>query len=295
MATVEAATQAAQRRFYAGNPQILLMPTEASPGPLREVGKSDVPVVTDWVIKDIVARRTVTMVAGEGGVGKSLLAMQWAASAVERGLRVVYVDSENGKDVIQQRLAMWTAAPRVFEARGMDLESAIDDLGAVVATGCDLLMLDSWVSMWTGSDKSDAAVKRVLEVLRTFAQRHDVAIVLLHHTVKGEEVYRGSGVIKGCVEGLFTFTKGTIADQRTLTCHKLRYAAEPPPATMVVSPTGVFRGIVTPTKESTAKARAEAKPPSVREVIKLRELGLISKRRSRQMLGEPTRWWRLGK
>jgi len=258
------------------------------------------PPATAWVVDRVVARGAVTILAGVAKSGKSLLALQWAAQAAASGLRAAVVDAENGDTVIRQRIAALPrgAQPKVYEATGFDLDAGLEQLEAVLRSGCDVLVLDSWVSLWQGSETSVKDVKRSLEALRILAQRFEVGILLLHHMTKGSDSYRGSGAIAGAVEAVFTLTRTDTATDRILACTAMRLGAEPEPVHLTL----VDGGFVTaqasaqPAEPGTRARTAPAgRALSAREIIKLGERGVMSKREQRRALGYPTRWWRLGK
>lgn len=278
---------------------------------LREVDLDADARPTEWVIEDFAARGKVTMIAGVGGGGKSRLMMQWAVEAAGRN-RVVIVDAENAQEIIQQRLAAlpavrspWASNPRVFEAQGFDLDVELGYLEDLVSSGCDLLLLDSWVSLWDKSENSTRQVKRALDSIRGLAIKYRTAIVLIHHTTKEGEDYRGSSAIGGAVDATFLFTKSkTDKASRVLTCTKMRFAPEPEQHVF-----GSVNGryIVsrhaepdapTPKPARAPKAAAPPRVPTVSEIMKLQERKLISKGEAQALLqkhhgiGRGRSWWR---
>lgn len=278
--------------------QIVVLPTAS--GTLQPVERSATPVATDWIIQGMVARGCVTMLAGAAKAGKSILALQYAAAAAAR-FQTVYVDAENGATVIQQRLAHLPVAPRVYEARGFNLDDGIAQLETIILAGCDFLVLDSWVSLWSGSESSVRDVCRSLEAIRTLAQQFNIGVLLIHHTTKGSSTYRGSGAIAGSIEAVFTLTRGETPGARVLACAAMRMAAEPAEMILTIGSEGIFRQAeaVAPATtrgkaaaSASAAGRAATRQPSPREIIRLREQKVITKREARRYLGQPTRWWR---
>lgn len=268
---------------------------------IRLIEPETAPPATEWLLQDIVARGAVTLLAGEAKTGKSLLALQWAA-AVQGTHRAVIVDAENGRDVIRQRLASLPSPPAVFEARGFNLDEGFDQLEEILAdpydpstARYDLLVLDSWVSLWTGSETSVTDVKRILEGIRTLAQRYNVGVLLLHHTTKGSDTYRGSGAIAGVVEGIFILARGDSPEERILSCRGLRLGPEPADALLALGADGIFRRLVTPPVKPGRKSVRASRPPTPRELIELRKLHDLTRGEVRRYLGQPTRWWRFGK
>jgi len=227
-------------------------------GVLRPVCHSDEAPAVEWLVEEFLSRGAVTMLAGAPGSGKSLLAQSIAAAAVSGSgnvagigvepARVCIVDGENGEDLIQRRFtalgleaAAWGTRLRVFQAEGFDLVSDLEQLDATLsADPCDLLILDAWTSLWSGSETSVPAVKQCLGGLRTLSRTHRLGTVLIHHTTKGTTTYRGSGAIASTIEAVFTLTRSSSATERVLACEKMRLGPEPPVRTLEVSETGAF-------------------------------------------------------
>ena len=232
------------------------------PGVLRPVSHSDNAPAVEWLVEGVLARGAVTLLAGAPGAGKSLLAQSFAAAAVNGSggvagitvepARVMLIDAENGEGLIQRRFAAlglgavaWGTRLRVLEAEGWDLVADLPQLdSALTDDACDVLILDAWVSLWSGSEASVDAVKQCLGGLRELSQRHRMGTLLIHHTVKakGAATYRGSGAIAGTIEAVFTLTRGEAESERVLACNKMRLGPEPPVRTLEVSEAG-FRGL----------------------------------------------------
>jgi AAA domain len=174
------------------------------------------PPPVDWLIEGLAARGALSLLAGQPKAGKSLLALA-LAGGVASGGRVagigcragtaLVVDAENGADEIHRRL--WglelpaRAAERLhlLEARALDLRIELARLERRIA-GCapDVVVLDSFRSLWSGRERSDAEVEALLRGLRELARRRQLALVLLHHTTKGGDPYRGSNAIAAGVD-----------------------------------------------------------------------------------------------
>jgi len=122
--------------------------------------------------------------------------------------RVLIVDAENGDREIHRRVRSLgldsRAAGRleVFEARGFNLARDLDSLEDVlVNVAPDLLLLDSWRSLWSGEENDSGEVSGVLDPLRELIREHNVGAVLIHHMRKGGG-YRGSSAVGASVENI---------------------------------------------------------------------------------------------
>ncbi len=226
------------------------------PGVLDPVSPSDDAPAVEWLIEGFLARGAVTLLAGAPGAGKSLLAQSLAAAAVNgtgavagiavEPARVCLIDAENGKDLIQRRFAAlglaavaWGTRLRVFAAQTFDLVADFAQLDFTLTNDpCDLLILDAWVSLWSGSEASIDAIRQCLGGLRELSQRYKLGTLLIHHTTKGATTYRGSGAIAASIEAVFTLTRGDDEMERVLRCEKMRLGPEPPVRTLEVSEAG---------------------------------------------------------
>jgi RecA-family ATPase len=173
-----------------------------------------------WVARGFLERRNVTIVAGAGAAGKSMLFKAWAvASALGvpfsrfspvSPLRVLSYNVEDDLDEERRRLS---ATLRHFNATPADLASKLrivgpNDVGTLVerdpATGrlkvteamadlCqhietfrpDILMLDPLVELHTVEENDNTGLRSVIANFRQLSVRYDIATALAHHVRKG--------------------------------------------------------------------------------------------------------------
>src|SRR5262249_52365797 len=83
----------------------------------------------DWEVPDMIPRRQVTLLAGDGGIGKTIVALQLALAAstatgwlitTPRKATVLYVGAEDEMDELHRRVKAIAAAS------GVDLANATD-------------------------------------------------------------------------------------------------------------------------------------------------------------------------
>lgn len=236
-------------------------------GKLRRVNTQAEAPPVEWLIHGLVARGAVTMVAGAAGAGKSQLTQSLGATMAEAKAaddgpvhragyeiqpgRVVVLDAENGEHLIQRRaqaMGLTEAGSEhyvVMEADGFDIEadaSALRDL--LAKEEADFLIIDSWMSMWAGSENSADAVKRCLNGLRETARELNVGVLLIHHTQKSGDGYRGSGAIAATIEAVFSFVRADAdsdgSPDRLIFCEKMRLDAEPKTRRVQITTHGVY-------------------------------------------------------
>nr|WP_213396240.1 AAA family ATPase [Yoonia sp.] len=167
-----------------------------------------------WHVHDLIPANTVTLLSGDGGTGKSLCALQLAAStALQRpwlGLAVrhgkaVYLSAEDDKAELHRRLTDITRAENATLADLGDLTlgslAGEDALLATVAKGgtlqatplleavkqllehdCpDLLVLDTLADYFPGNENDRAQARQFIGMLRGLAINHRCAVVMLAH------------------------------------------------------------------------------------------------------------------
>lgn len=89
----------------------------------------------DWLVESILLARTYTLVSAKAGAGKTMLALALARNVVEAGGTVVYLDQENGPDVLKERaIALGYTAEHLGRLRYFAYPSAgHNELGELVA------------------------------------------------------------------------------------------------------------------------------------------------------------------
>lgn len=171
--------------------------------------------------------------------------------------RALILDAENGENIIQERaqkqgLTKDDAARYVVAASdGFDIYKDRAVLDGILAdhrnagTPVDLIVIDSMTSMWFGNENVVDQVSPMLKYLNKTAKDFDCGILLIHHTDKEGENYRGSSAIAATIGGgVFTFTRydekeGEDITARRIVCRKMRIAAEPLPLKVYLTGHGV--------------------------------------------------------
>ena len=167
-----------------------------------------------WLVPDLVPGSTVTLLGGDGGTGKSLLALQLAAAiATSRswlGFRVtagraVYISAEDDLEELHRRLADITQAEGIALAdltrltlrslAGKDaLLAHMQGNGTLTSTpffreldqrlgdeSPALLVLDALADLFTGNENDRAQARQFVGLLRGLAIKHECAVLLLSH------------------------------------------------------------------------------------------------------------------
>jgi len=217
------------------------------------------PPPVPWIVEGLVVRGALTVLNGREGEGKSLLAMALAAGVAlgenQAGMechagRVLIVDAENGQYETHRRVHALglPGSVEMFEpgdGQRFDLRHDLGDLERLLAEHKpDLLVLDSFRTLWGGEENDSGDVAKVLDPLRNLVRRHNAGTILLHHSGKGTGGYRGSSAIGASAELGFTLAHDEDdddRDRRSLACWKCRPAPKPAKSWLRLS---VERGMV---------------------------------------------------
>jgi hypothetical protein len=196
----------------------------------------------------------LTLLTGEAGEGKSLVALAIAAALESeqgfgplptRAARTLIVDAENGDHEIHRRIDVFeVSGERVSIAAtdSFDLARDTDSLARLVGqVEPDLVILDSFRSLWPSGNENDSGeATMVLAGVRAMLQGVGAAGLLLHHLPKssaaygrsGGADYRGASAILATVDLAFRLDKASgdaDSGRRRLDCFKSRPAATPEP------------------------------------------------------------------
>ena len=167
----------------------------------------------EWLVPDLIPHRTVTLFSGDGGTGKSLLALQLAAAAATGGSwigrevtsgSVLYLSAEDDTDELHRRLADILAA-RGGTFRDLDaltlrslagedallaVETAVNlatttlfaELEAAASAQRDirLIVLDTLADLYPANENDRAKVRQFIGILRGLALRWTGDVALNH-------------------------------------------------------------------------------------------------------------------
>lgn len=169
----------------------------------------------NWLVRDLVPSGTVTLLGGDGGTGKSLLALQLACAVATGGQwldrqlsggGVVFISAEDDDaelhrrldDIVQasdirfsdlDRLTMRSLAGEDALLAHLDRASGVLSPSPLYADlnrrledeKPALLVLDTLADLFPGNENDRAQARHFIGLLRGLAIRHDCAVVLLAH------------------------------------------------------------------------------------------------------------------
>jgi RecA-family ATPase len=167
----------------------------------------------EWLVPELIPQKTVTLFSGDGGTGKSLLALQlavavstgcgWIGKGVPDG-RVIYMSAEDDDEELHRRLDdILRATNRSYsELDGLTLRSlagedallALDSQVALMqselfneldARAADeaptLIIIDTLADVYPANENDRAKVRQFIGILRGLALKRSCAVLLLGH------------------------------------------------------------------------------------------------------------------
>lgn len=167
----------------------------------------------EWLVPNVVPMRNVTLLSGDGGTGKSLLALQLAISVAcgkqwlglpARAGRALFISAEDDEPELHYRMdeasrnlgvTFQDMGGLVYRSlAGEDALLALDDKLRLTATalyneidelakqgGPKLIVLDTLADMYPANENDRAKVRQFIGLLRGLAVRHGCAVILLAH------------------------------------------------------------------------------------------------------------------
>lgn len=199
-----------------------------------------------WVAKGYMMRGAVSVLSGPGSAGKSSLMVGWAiASALGvkwhrfvpiQPLKVMLYNTEDDRDEQRRRMSatlrQFHRAPRDLAGRVIRIgpsasgallrrdpfsgklraTAAMDHLEKMVEEQKpDVLVLDPLVELHDAEENDNTAVRMVMARFRAMAIKHNMAVVLIHHSRKGvagaygdPDTLRGASAIVGAARIVLT-------------------------------------------------------------------------------------------
>jgi archaellum biogenesis ATPase FlaH len=200
-----------------------------------------------YLSRPLLPRGCLIVLAGRGGVGKSMLGLHIAHCVASgkpifnvfeaRQARVCLLDNENSPPIIRDRVErLGLEIPDGFDCINftswrLDGRNALSRLKQLIQTNnYGLVVMDNWTTFVSSVDENDAvAVSNLLTRLRKIAYETGCTILVIHHQRKSlayavdlEDSLRGSSVIYNEPDVILHLEIDKITDDRILRSLKNR-------------------------------------------------------------------------
>jgi RecA-family ATPase len=186
-----------------------------------------------------------TWIYGEPGVGKTFVALDWAATVAANGNRVLYFVGEGVKG-FSKRVLSWARAhdnadlsnfyvvpmtPQLLDRHSVDAFNEV-----IKKYEPRLIVIDTFARAAVGGDENSAKdVGRVISVLDTVYRVHDCSSIVIHHSNKAGGSERGSGAIRGAADATWEvlpdYTHAGLTAMQVV-CKKMKDSEPPRPMLM---------------------------------------------------------------
>ena len=187
-----------------------------------------------WIEANIAARGLLTILSGEGGVGKTSLMLQYAAAAGTRGETTAFISAENvgALRMLANAMQIEPGSIAVFDGSGINLAEEADRNGlraALLSAGTTMLVLDSLRTFASGkSENSSDDMAPYVSGLSKVADSTGCAIVMLHHFNRALAP-RGSFAIRDQADFTLSLENTSTRDVLRLAPDKWRVGRKPDP------------------------------------------------------------------
>lgn len=210
---------------------------------------------TRYLVDGIVPIPSVNIWFGSPGSKKSLIltdlgivcaaGKNWLPGGNNAGIatqqcKVLWIDTDNGGDVMQERVAAFGRAHGVSDGfyyvtmpdpwlfvsdigSQLDLETTIQNLGV------ELIIIDNLGNITGDIDENSAQMVKVMSPLRRIADKLNVAIIVIHHQRKSGssggragDALRGHSVIEAALDFAILVATDEGSDITTIRCTKAR-------------------------------------------------------------------------
>jgi hypothetical protein len=171
---------------------------------------------TEWLVKDLIAKRRITGLAGRSTSGKSWMALELAVSMatgrpvfgkyeVVQPAGVLYINADNPQDMLAKRVKTLLRQDKLkasgnlsflnFPNLSLKESQGIANLRKSMSiTKPSLVILDSLSMIWGVKDiNQNAEIQNVFQNLRSLSNEFGCSILYLHHNRKAPNMGKDAG------------------------------------------------------------------------------------------------------
>jgi len=173
-----------------------------------------------WLVTDLLVQKSVVMLYGQSGVGKSFVAIEMAGAIItgqdclgvahDNAGPVVYLAGEGGEETAKRMLgwcehhgvdrdvlgSMFHLRPHSGRLHDPHWTATNEVVASIAALKPRLVFVDTLHTYLLGaSDSEDKAIAEFIAACVQIAQTTGATVVFIHHPKKGSLEYRGSGAL----------------------------------------------------------------------------------------------------
>ncbi|ACI19816.1 DNA repair protein RadA [Dictyoglomus thermophilum] len=179
----------------------------------------------DYIIGGGIVEGSVTLLAGEPGIGKSTLLLQLAISLSKESSRVLYISAEESLSQVGLRLKRLTSKDRldIDFVSERDIENILPELEKF---NYSLIIVDSIQTIYSSefptSPGNVVQVRECTSKLVDFAKKNNVAVILVGHVTKEGDI-AGPKILEHLVDVVLYLEGERYHDLRVLRVVKNRF------------------------------------------------------------------------
>ena len=203
------------------------------------------PTIPRWLIKDVIERGVIAVMAGKRGSYKSFLALDWAMTCALRG-DPVYVISAEGGDFDRRAKAWLIENDHLGEVENIPLYVVEKRMDLSAKAGIEkiredckhhgihpvLFVLDTFSKLSGGLDENDnSKVKAFIGLLDNGLKRaYDATVLLIAHTGHTEQDRpRGASALGADTDAEYIATRDAVTNTVALSRQRFKASPELPP------------------------------------------------------------------
>jgi len=215
------------------------------PKPLKQLIEEAKPL--EYICDPLIPKRSVIMLAGKAGVGKSMLALDLAHKVANGGKifgrfevsapsKVLYIDEENNPSILRQRTDLLGLNPLegidCLVLEGFKLSEHIEQLEDILSSKeYSVIIIDNWTDASGNVDENRSwQVSGIFSELRRIAYEYDCTFVIIHHlrknlpyVVNEIDELRGSSVLVNEPDLVLLLQKDELSWDRIVKTIKMRF------------------------------------------------------------------------
>lgn len=162
-----------------------------------------------WLVPKIIPEQSYIVASGKPGSFKSFWSFDIGMTLACQGRKVVIINTE-GRKALKKRIQAWCKhhncdVPEMLYI--VDNAVAIDDdlaraelITVLQPINPDLLIIDPLANCFNGEENSNSEIGRFNRGCNQLQRELQTAVLVIHHTVKSGEGYRGGSALEGAAD-----------------------------------------------------------------------------------------------